>query len=138
MNNIYFIDTNIIISHLTNDDQKKSKKCFSLLQKVEKGEVIITTCEAVITEVIYILSSKTLYNLSRKKIQEIMHPILTLKGFKLPYRKIYLQALEFYTQYKIDFEDALIKAHMKDKNLKSLYSYDQDFDQIKTIKRIEP
>ena len=133
-----FVDTNIFLRHLTKDDPQKARACFELFKKAERDEVALTTSEAIIAEVVYVLSSKRTYNLSHDTIKKCLYPLLSLKGFKLPRQRVYLRALELYGSYKMDFEDCLSLAHMERQQLKEIYSYDQDFDQVKNVKRIEP
>ena len=39
---------------------------------------------------------------------------------------------------EMDFEDALIVAHMERQAVRVLYSYDRDFDQVQGVNRQEP
>lgn len=133
-----FVDTNIFIRHFTADDQTKAQACFALFQKAQRSEVVLTTSESVIAEVVYVLSSKQLYNLSRSEIRELLYPILMLPGFKLTHRTTYLRALDLYANYQIDYEDALSVAHMERLKIDSLISYDRGFDRLGTVKRQEP
>lgn len=134
-----FIDTNILIRHLTLDDAKKARACYELLQKAQRNEISLTTAEAVITEVVYVLSSsRQIYHLPPEKIRELLYPILSLPGLKIPNRKTYLRALDLYATYPLDFEDAVVVAHMERQKIKEVYSYDRGFDQVPGIKRIEP
>ncbi len=133
-----FVDTNIFLRHLTKDDPKKAKVCLELFRKAELGEVVLTTSETVIAEVVYVLSSKRTYNLPHNAIKKRLRSLLSLKGFKLSHQQIYLRALELYAAYQIDFEDCLSIAHMERQQLKEIYSYDQDFDQVTGVKRLEP
>jgi predicted nucleic acid-binding protein len=65
--------------------------------------------------------------------------ILTLRGFKLPHKKIYLEALEIYAADRhLDIEDALSIAHMTDQGCNQIYSYDTDFDAHPEVTRVEP
>ncbi len=133
-----FLDSNIILRYLTRDDPEKAENCYRLFQKAKTGEIKLMTSEAIITEVIYVLSSENLYNLSRNEIQLLLTPIITLKGLKLSQKKLYLRALEVYALKNIDFEDALSFAYMENRKIKKIYSYDKDFDKLDGIKRIEP
>jgi predicted nucleic acid-binding protein len=133
-----FVDTNIFIRFLTNDDKVKAKKCFDLFQKAKDKEVILTTTESILSEVVYILSSKRLYKLSSKEIYDLFFPIINLAGLKIGFKKIILEALEIYAREKVDFEDALSAAFMKREKIKEIYSYDRDFDRFSFIKRKEP
>jgi predicted nucleic acid-binding protein len=133
-----FIDANIFIRHLTRDDPEKAQACLELFQKARQKEITLTTTEAVIAEVVYVLSSKRLYNLPREEIRRLLYPLLSLPGFKLTNRKMYLRALDLYATYPIDFEDALIVAQMERQKISEVYSYDRDFDQVAGIIRREP
>lgn len=133
-----FVDTNIFIRHLTGDDLSKAQACFALFKQAQQNQIQLTTSETVIAEIVYILSSKTLYNLSREQIRVRLEPLLSLSGLKLPYRQTYLRALELYVSYTIDFEDALAIAHMERDGLNEIYSYDRDFNKILSVKRVEP
>lgn len=132
-----FIDANIFIRYLTGDDAIKAKQCLGLFRQVKQNEVTITTSEAIIAEVVYVLSSK-MYKLSRSDIVVRLRPLLTLSSLKLPYRKVFLRALELYAHHTVDFEDCLTAAHMERQKITNIYSYDKDFDTIASIKRLEP
>lgn len=134
-----FLDTNIFLRYLVRDDADKATACYQLLHRVDLGQEQVTTCEAVIAETVYVLSSRSTYNLSRSSIRERLRPILTLAGLRLPEKRTYLLALDLYVAHpKLDFEDALIVAHMHDGDIQEVISYDGDFDRVPGIRRIEP
>lgn len=132
-----FIDANVFVRYLTGDDPIKAKQCLILFQRVKQNEVTITSSEAVIAEVVYVLSSK-IYGLPRTDIVARLRPLLILPSLKLPYRSVFLRALELYARHLVDFEDCLTAAHMERQKITDIYSYDKDFDAITGIKRIEP
>lgn len=133
-----FVDTNIFIRLLTADDKQKAKKCLNLFKKADKKEIILTTSESVLSEVVYILSSKKLYNLKRKKIYDLLLPIINIPGLKIDFKNTFIQALKIYSEENIDFEDTLSAAWIKNNKIKQIYSYDKDFDRFKFLKRLEP
>lgn len=137
---ITFVDTNIFIRYLTRDDAEKAAACYRLLEQARQGTVTLTTSESVLAEVVFILSSKRLYNLARQDIRIRLYPLVMLTGLKLPRRQVFLRALDLYAANTIDFEDALSAAHMEHQKIAEIYSYDQDFDRIRdsAIRRIEP
>lgn len=133
-----FIDTNIFIRYLTNDDPVKAQACFNLFQEVQNGNITLTTTEAVVTEIVYVLSSKALYNLPRTQIRAGLYPLLSLSGLQVANRTALLLALDLYTIHNIDFEDAVIAAHMQLQNEAEVYSYDRGFNRIPGVTRLEP
>ena len=68
-----------------------------------------------------------------------LRPLLTLSNLTLPSKRVYLRALDiFAAQLTLDFEDALVIAHMERRKLTELYSYESDFDGTPGIARVEP
>ncbi len=130
---MYFADTNIFIRFLTKDDLKKAEVVYRLLQKVRGKEVELHISEVVITEIVHILSSKVLYNLPRGEIKNKLQPLLFLENLKLPNKKIYFKALDFYSEYNIDFVDCVIASKVLDNDFK-LISFGKDFEKIQEVK----
>lgn len=134
-----FLDTNVILRYLTRDDEAKAEACFALFQRVKQGEEIFT-CEAIVTEAVYVLSSpRGPYRLSHEAVRERLLPILTLRGLRLSQKRRYLRALDIYASFPfLDFEDALAAAYMERLGIREILSYDADFDRISGLKRVEP
>jgi uncharacterized protein len=136
---VRFLDTNVFIRYLTRDDEKKAAACFELFQRVKRGAEQVTTCEAIVTEVVYVLSSRATYSLSHAEVRARLLPLLGLRGLKLPNKRVYQRALDIYVdQPALDFEDALLGAHMQRTKWRELYSYDRDFDRVTEVRRVEP
>ena len=135
-----FLDTNVILRYLTRDDPEKAEACYHLFQRTSNGQEILITSEAIIAEVVYVLSSpRAGYSLDRDEIRARMIPILMLRGLRLPQKHLYINALNIYaSSTSFDFEDALAVAHMQHHNINEIISYDKDFDQIPNIQRHEP
>ena len=132
---MYLADTNIFIRFLTNDDPKKSAEVRDQLLKVKNKESEVTTTEGVLIEIVQVLNSKVLYNLTRNDIRKRLTPILLLEKLKLENKNIYLLALDYFVEYNIDFTDCILAA--KSKNFDGVYSYDKDFDKIECVARVE-
>ena len=135
-----FLDTNVILRYLTRDDEAKAQACYQLFQRVKQGEEELFTCEAIVTEVAYVLSSpRAPYKLSHEEVRARLLPILTLRGLKLPQKRVYLRALDLYaSSLFLDFEDALAVAHMEQRGVTEIISYDRDFDRVTGLQRVEP
>lgn len=135
-----FLDTNVILRYLTRDDEAKAEACYQLFQRVGRGEEELLTCEAIVTEVVYVLSSRRApYRLSHEEIRGRLVPILTLRGLRLPQKRVYIRALDLYAAAPfLDFEDALAVAHMERQGVTEIVSYDRDFDLVPELQRVEP
>ncbi len=85
-----FLDTNVILRYLTRDDEAKAEACYRLFQRASRGEEELFTCEAIVTEVVYVLSSRrVLYRLSHEEIRARLAPILAIRGLRLPQKRVY-------------------------------------------------
>jgi predicted nucleic acid-binding protein len=135
-----FVDTNIFVRYLTRDDLEKAEACLRLFEQARLDKIKLTSSESIMAEVVFVLSSKNLYGLSRQEIKIRLYPLITLPGLKLSNKLDLLRAIDIYANNNIDFEDALSIAIMERQEIGELYSYDKDFDRIQgtTIKRIEP
>ncbi|MSQ40826.1 MAG: hypothetical protein EXR55_04055 [Dehalococcoidia bacterium] len=61
-----FLDTNILLRHLTGDDPLKAQACSLLLQRVEWGEEVVETSDCVVWETVFVLQSPRPYGLMRE------------------------------------------------------------------------
>jgi predicted nucleic acid-binding protein len=135
---VQFIDANVFLRFLTRDDLEKAERVRALLGRAERGEVELLTSEAVICELVFILSSPRLYKLSRQQVRNVLWPIVSLRGLRLPNRSVFLRALELYAMTPMDFVDTLAVAHMERRKISEVYSYDAHFDLVDSVRRLEP
>lgn len=135
-----FLDANIIIRYLTRDNEMKAEACYRLFQRIKLGEEEVVTCEAIVTEVAYVLtSSRAPYRLSHSEVRDRLVPILNLRGLKLPRKRVILRAFDIYAAApSLDIEDALAAASMEQQGISGIYSYDRDFDRVEGVRRLEP
>ena len=101
-----FIDSNIFLRHLLKDHSEQSPACFALIRDIEQGREQVWTTDLVVSEIVFVLSSKKLYNLDRERIRELLLPLIELPGIKLPQKRLYRRVFELYTTQPIDYVDA--------------------------------
>ena len=133
-----FLDANVFLRYLTRDDPVKAERCYELFQRLKRKEIRVFTSESVLAEVVYVLSSRTLYHQSREQVRALLVPIISLPGLKIQYRRTFLRALDLFADTNLDFEDTISLAHMERMQIKTIISYDRDFDRFKNIQRHEP
>ncbi|BBO81232.1 hypothetical protein DSCO28_17980 [Desulfosarcina ovata subsp. sediminis] len=135
--NVCFIDTNLFIRYLTNDDPGKADRVERLLKQAANGEIELVTAEMVLAEVVWVLESY--YQLEKRRITELLKAILSTPGLKVLNGKIVENALNYYSLKNIDFVDAYIVALMEKRKIAGIYSFDKKhLDRITNIKRMEP
>jgi predicted nucleic acid-binding protein len=133
-----FLDANILLRYLTGDHPDHSARAYAFLQRVEAGEIEATITEAVIAEVVHVLSSKVLYNAPRAEIRDRLVATLNLKGMRLRAKGRYIRALDIYATTNLDFVDALLVAQVEQTKDAVVVSFDRDYDKIASVTREEP
>jgi len=137
-----YLDTSIIVCYLTQDDPEKSARAYALLREVEQGARTVSITEIAFAEVIYVLSSKKLYNLPRPEIVKPLLPIVMLKGLRIggkpSEKQIYTDALHLYETTTLDVADVLTIARMRHEGVETVISFNTAFDQFSQITRKEP
>lgn len=131
-----FVDTNIFLRFLVNDDPVQADACEALFRKAIEGEESLFTSEMVIAEIVWVLESY--YNLEKTAIQVSVEKILNTHNLHCPNREIIINALSIYVEKNIDYIDAYNAFLLKVNEVFEIYSYDKHFDRIDWIKRIEP
>ena len=131
-----FVDTNIFLIFLVNDDQVQANACEGLFRDSIQGETTLLTSEMVIAEIVWVLESY--YHLEKADIQMNVEKILNTPNLHCPNQEIIISALSLYVEKNIDYIDAYNAFLLKKHEVFEIYSYDKHFDRIDWLKRIEP
>lgn len=133
-----FLDTNIFLRHLTNDEPVQSPAARELIRAVEQGRLTAWTTALVVAEMVFILSNPKTYHVERARIRELLLPLLSLPHLKLEHKRLYPRIFDLYVALPIDYVDCyhavLVGYYRQD----TLYSFDTDFDKVTGLKRQEP
>jgi predicted nucleic acid-binding protein len=133
-----FLDTDVIIRFLTGDDLNKQAEASALFEAVEAGKLVVHAPVTVIADAVYVLASRRLYGLPREAVARLLTPIVRLPGLRMRGRRTVLRALSLYAATSLDFSDALIVAEMERLHARIVCSYDEHFDQVRTLRRLTP
>lgn len=131
-----FLDTNILIRYLTNDDPAKAARALALLERLADGEEEAVTTPLVVFEAVF-LPEKS-YNPFKADVREKIIDILALSGLHLAEKALCLQALDSYVDLNISYADAYNAAWMRQAGISEVYSWDREFDRIAGLSRVEP
>lgn len=135
--NASFLDANIFIRYLTNDDPAKADRVEKLLNLAAMGEKRLLTTELVIAEVVWVLES--FYKLGNSAIGPMVKAILATPGLEVINSALVEKAVELYLAQNIDFIDGYIVAVMERHKVSEIFSYDKKhLTRIKAIQRKEP
>jgi uncharacterized protein len=134
-----FVDANVFVRFLTGDDPTKAERCADLFDRVERGATSLYTSEAILGEVISVLTSKVLYGYGRGLVVRHLRPLIELRNLHVDHKQTLLAALDRYeTTTNLAFEDCLAIEHTIRLGLDGVYTYDRKFDQAHDVNRIEP
>ena len=136
MKEIPIIDANIVLRFLTNDIPKQADRCTGLLKRIESGLEEAWLPDLVLADIVWTLEK--FYKQPKQRIQELLIPILELKGLRHNNKKISKLAFQLYVEKNIDWTDAFVAAQMITQKKCEIYSYDGDFDKVDGINRLEP
>jgi predicted nucleic-acid-binding protein len=132
-----FVDTNLFIRYLTNDDPAKAERVELLLKEAAAGKVRLVTAEMVIAEVVWVLESS--YGLKNTEVAPLIRAILATSGLDVLNAPLVARGLEHYETKNIDFIDGYIAAVMEKQGITELYSFDRKhISRIQAISRKEP
>ncbi len=132
---IYFIDSNIFLRVLIQEDIQSFKICSNLLRQIESKKISVVTSDIVLAEIVWVLSSY--YKRPRDEIVESIEMInnMGMKTVNAFDRSI---AIRLYGKYSVKYIDALIASIGPIYRKKwTIISYDKDFDKL-GVRRKEP
>jgi predicted nucleic acid-binding protein len=130
-----FLDTNILLRHLLQDQPDHSLAATAYLARIERGEVVVRTADTVVFETVFTLERS--YKQPRAKIRDVLLPLLNLSGIVLPGKRRYRRVFELYVDQNVPFADAFHAALMERLGLTEIATFDTHFDRISGIHRID-
>jgi predicted nucleic acid-binding protein len=126
-----FVDTNILVRHLTGDPADLAARATSFLGS--EPELLLT--DLVAAETVYVLES--FYEAPH---DEVAHAVRSLVAFGsiICVDPALLRAIEVYETERIDFAEAYLVACAESTGVGRVASFDRSIDPVGTIERIEP
>ena len=132
-----FVDTNLFIRYLTNDDPEKADRVSQLLDEAAAGKVTLVTTEMVLAEVVWVLESS--YGLGNAEVSPLMRGILSTPGLQVINGSVVARAVEIYESQNVDFVDGYVAAVMERDQIDEVYSFDRKhISRLKNVRRKEP
>ena len=137
-----FLDANVLLRALVApsdlEGQRRGEAAMTLLRQAGRGQVEVTTSDAVLAEVAYILTEKPHYNLSVVDAASSLTTVVRLRGFRRREKHAILRAFEIWTHRpRLGFVDALTAAYAQAPGVQ-LATFDTDFDGLPGINRWQP
>jgi uncharacterized protein len=130
-----FLDTNVFLRHLLQDDPTQSPKASAFLKRIEEGSVKVRTADTVIFETVFTLQKA--YRQPKQAIRDAVLPLLELPGIVLPSKRRYRKVFSLYVEKNLPFADAYHTMLMEQLNMTEIVTFDTDFDNITGITRVK-
>jgi predicted nucleic acid-binding protein len=127
-----FVDSNVLVRHLTGDPPDQTKRATAFLRAAE--ELILV--DLVVAEVVYVLES--VYAVERERVAELVRAIVGFPPVVVPDRLLLLRALEIYEQHGIHFAESYLAACAEATGVGVVVSFDRAIDRVGTVGRLEP
>ena len=127
-----FVDTNILVRHLTGDPADLAARATSFLGS--ERDLLLT--DLVVAETVYVLES--FYEAPRDEVAEAVRSLVAFGSIVCVDPALLLRAIEVYETDRIDFAEAYLVACAESTGVGKVASFDRSIDRVRTIERIEP
>jgi predicted nucleic acid-binding protein len=127
-----FVDSNVLVRHLTGDPADQAQRATELLRS---GEELILV-DLVAAEVAYVLES--VYEVDRKNVAELVRAIVAFPAVTVVDEALLLRTLELYELHRIHFAESYLAACAELSGVGVVASFDREIDRVPTIRRLEP
>lgn len=127
-----FVDTNVLVRHLTNDPRDQAARATAFLG--HEGELLLT--DLVVAETVYVLES--FYEAPRDQIAQAIRSLLAFRSVVCVDPAPLLRAVEVYEIERLDFAEAYLLACAESTGVAVVASFDRSLDRMSTVKRLEP
>lgn len=127
-----FVDTNILVRHLTGDPPKMAARASAYLEA--ESELLVT--DLVVAETVYVLES--FYKAPRRQIAAAVRSLVAFASVVTVDPALLLRAVEVYDTDRIDFAEAYLVACAESTGVNRIASFDKSLDRVGTIERVEP
>lgn len=127
-----FVDTNVIVRHLTADPPAMAERATAVLAQGDE----LHLADLVVAETVYVLES--FYGAPRGQIAAAMRSLVTMRSMITVDPVLLLRAIEVYELDRLDFAEAYLVASAERTGVGKVVSFDRTIDRVGTVHRIEP
>jgi predicted nucleic-acid-binding protein len=127
-----FVDTNVLVRHLTGDPPAMAERATALLA----SEPELYLADLVIAETVYVLES--FYKAPRDQVATAMRSLIAMRSMITVDQASLFRAIEVYEVDRLDFAEAYLVACAESTGISRIASFDRTIDSVQTVERIEP
>ena len=127
-----FVDTNVLVQHLTGDPPAQALLATRYLKQVEQ----LLLPDLILAEVAYVLESY--YEVARLQVAVALRSILAFRAIRVVDGALLQRTVELYEVQGLDFADAYLVASAERTGVGVVASFDRGIDRVGTVLREEP
>jgi len=127
-----FVDTNVLIRHLTGDPPNQAARATRYLAGAD--ELLLP--DLILAEVAYVLES--FYETPRAQVATTLRAVLAYPAIRVLDADLLQRAVEVYEVHRLDFADAYLVASAERTGVGVVASFDRSIDRVATVRREEP
>ncbi|HLA17113.1 MAG TPA: type II toxin-antitoxin system VapC family toxin [Candidatus Limnocylindrales bacterium] len=127
-----FVDTNVLIRHLTGDPPEMASRATRYLETAD--ELLLP--DLMFAEVAYVLES--FYETPRAQVATTLRAVLAFPAIRVVDADLLQRAVEVYEVHRLDFADAFLVASAERTGIGVIASFDRTVDRVTTVRREEP
>lgn len=127
-----FVDTNVLIRHLTGDPPDQAARATRYLA----GADDLLLPDLILAEVAYVLES--FYEAPRAQVATTLRAVLAFPAIRVLDADLLQRAVEVYDVHRLDFADAYLVASAERTGIGVIASFDRSIDRVATVRRDEP
>lgn len=127
-----FVDTNVLIRHLTGDPPQLAKRCTRFIANATG----LFLADLILAEVVYVLES--VYATPRAQIAEAARTIISFDAITVGDQRVLTRTIEVYENDRLDFAEAYLVAVAEADGIDEIVSFDQSIDRVESVRRVVP
>jgi predicted nucleic-acid-binding protein len=127
-----FLDTNIIVRHLTADPPEMAARATAFLADADQ----LFLADLIVAETIYVLES--FYEAPRGQVAAAMRSLVSMDSVVTVDPALLLRAIEVYEVDRLDFAEAYLVACAETTGVGRVASFDQAIERVPTVERLAP
>ncbi len=128
----YIIDTNALISFVTDRNPDQQQKIAGIFQNTAQSKSLILCHLNVLTEFVYVMD--TVYNISKKAIHKMVKDFIAMPGIEVINEIDLNTVLSYWPESIPDFGDAIVASLCKANKAAIVTTFDRKFiNALKTL-----
>ena len=127
-----FIDTNVLVRHLTGEPPEQAERATAFLARAEE----LLLADLVVAELVHVLES--FYEVERERVAELVRAVIGFPSIVVLDAALLLRSLEVYEIHRLDFAEAYLVASAELAGVREIASFDQTLDGVRSVRRVEP